>query len=105
MRSTMATDHVRGRSPTRSAARPSMVRRAGRIRGAVPVWWPADGMHSGGYCEEPRAFGYDYDMGIGVGIFLIVVGAILTFAVHATVAGLDPHARRRGRADPLLVLL
>lgn len=28
-------------------------------------------------------------MGIGVGIFLIVVGAILTFAVHATVAGLD----------------
>jgi hypothetical protein len=28
-------------------------------------------------------------MGIGVGIFLIVVGAILTFAVHATVAGVD----------------
>jgi hypothetical protein len=28
-------------------------------------------------------------MGIGVGVFLIVVGAILTFAVHATVAGLD----------------
>jgi hypothetical protein len=28
-------------------------------------------------------------MGIGVGIFLIVVGAILTFAVNATVAGLD----------------
>ncbi len=28
-------------------------------------------------------------MGIGVGIFLIVVGAILTFAVHATVAGQD----------------
>jgi uncharacterized iron-regulated membrane protein len=28
-------------------------------------------------------------MGIGVGIFLIAVGAILTFAVHATVAGLD----------------
>jgi hypothetical protein len=28
-------------------------------------------------------------MGIGVGIFLIVVGAILTFAVHASVAGLD----------------
>ena len=28
-------------------------------------------------------------MGIGVGILLIVVGAILTFAVHATVAGLD----------------
>jgi hypothetical protein len=46
-------------------------------------------MHSGGYCEEPRAFGYHYDKGIGVGIFLIVVGAILTFAVHATVAGLD----------------
>lgn len=28
-------------------------------------------------------------MGIGVGIFLIVAGAILTFAVDATVAGLD----------------
>jgi hypothetical protein len=28
-------------------------------------------------------------MGIGVGIFLIVVGAILTFAVDATVSGLD----------------
>jgi len=28
-------------------------------------------------------------IGIGVGTFLIVVGAILTFAVDATVAGLD----------------
>jgi hypothetical protein len=28
-------------------------------------------------------------MGIGVGIFLIVVGAILTFAVDASLAGLD----------------
>jgi hypothetical protein len=28
-------------------------------------------------------------MDIGVGIFLIVAGAILTFAVDATVAGLD----------------
>jgi hypothetical protein len=28
-------------------------------------------------------------MGIGVGIFLIVIGAILTFAVNATVAGLN----------------
>ena len=28
-------------------------------------------------------------MGIGVSIFLIVVGAILTFAVDATVSGLD----------------
>lgn len=28
-------------------------------------------------------------MGIGVGIFLIAVGAILTFAVDATLAGLD----------------
>jgi len=28
-------------------------------------------------------------MGIGVGIFLIVAGAILTFAVDATIAGLD----------------
>ena len=28
-------------------------------------------------------------MGIGASIFLIAVGAILTFAVHATVSGLD----------------
>ena len=28
-------------------------------------------------------------MGIGVGIFLIIVGAILTFALHATLAGVD----------------
>lgn len=28
-------------------------------------------------------------MGIGVGILLLAVGAILTFAVHATVSGLD----------------
>ena len=33
--------------------------------------------------------GYSKGMGIGVGIFLIAVGAILTFAVDATVAGLD----------------
>jgi hypothetical protein len=31
-------------------------------------------------------------MGIGVSIFLLAVGGILTFAVHATVAGLDIHA-------------
>jgi hypothetical protein len=31
-------------------------------------------------------------MGIGVGILLIVVGAILTFAVNATVAGLNLDA-------------
>jgi Domain of unknown function (DUF6458) len=28
-------------------------------------------------------------MGIGVGIFLIVVGAIMTFALDVTVAGID----------------
>jgi len=28
-------------------------------------------------------------MGIGFSIFLLAVGAILTFAVHATVAGID----------------
>lgn len=28
-------------------------------------------------------------MGIGINIFLIAVGAVLTFAVNATVAGLD----------------
>lgn len=30
-------------------------------------------------------------MGIGVSIFLIAVGAILAFAVHAAVAGVDIH--------------
>lgn len=30
-------------------------------------------------------------MGIGSSIFLLAVGAILTFAVNATVAGLDIH--------------
>jgi Domain of unknown function (DUF6458) len=30
-------------------------------------------------------------MGIGAGIFLIVVGAILTFALNLTVAGLNLH--------------
>ncbi len=28
-------------------------------------------------------------MGIGVGVFLIALGAILAFAVHASVSGLD----------------
>lgn len=31
-------------------------------------------------------------MGIGIGIFLLALGGILTFAVDATVAGLDIHA-------------
>jgi hypothetical protein len=31
-------------------------------------------------------------MGIGVSIFLIAVGAILTFAVHVVVSGLDLNA-------------
>jgi hypothetical protein len=30
-------------------------------------------------------------MGIGFSVFLLAVGAILAFAVHATVAGLDIH--------------
>lgn len=30
-------------------------------------------------------------MGIGVGIFLLAVGAILAFAVNASVSGLDIH--------------
>jgi len=30
-------------------------------------------------------------MGIGVSIFLLAVGAILAFAVHANVAGVDIH--------------
>ncbi len=28
-------------------------------------------------------------MGIGVGVFLLALGAVLAFAVHATVSGLD----------------
>ena len=31
-------------------------------------------------------------MGTGVGIFLIAVGAVLAFAVHATVQGIDIQA-------------
>ena len=38
---------------------------------------------------EGLRVGYNTGMGIGASIFLIVVGAILTFAVDATVAGLD----------------
>ena len=38
--------------------------------------------------QKPSS-GYHVVMGIGVGILLIAVGAILTFAGHATVAGLD----------------
>ncbi len=30
-------------------------------------------------------------MGLGVGIFLIAVGAVLTFAVHANSSGVDIH--------------
>jgi Domain of unknown function (DUF6458) len=30
-------------------------------------------------------------MGIGVGVFLIAVGAILTFAVHVTTSGFNIH--------------
>jgi hypothetical protein len=30
-------------------------------------------------------------MGIGVGILLIIVGAIFTFALHVTIAGVDLH--------------
>lgn len=44
--------------------------------------------HTG--CDwEACGVGDTTGMGIGVGIFLIIVGAILTFAVDATVAGLD----------------
>ena len=38
-----------------------------------------------------RRSGYYVVMGIRVGILLIAVGALLTFAGHATVAGLDLH--------------
>lgn len=38
---------------------------------------------------ETVVLGDTTGMGIGAGILLIVVGAILTFAVDATVAGLD----------------
>ncbi len=30
-------------------------------------------------------------MGLGAGLFLIAVGAIITFAVNATISGLDLH--------------
>ena len=31
-------------------------------------------------------------MGLGVGIFLAAIGAVLAFAVHTTVSGIDIHA-------------
>ena len=37
--------------------------------------------------------GYGLPMGIGTSIFLIALGAILTFAVDATVSGLDLDGR------------
>ena len=40
-------------------------------------------------------------MGIGVGIFLIAVGAILTFAVNATTSGVNVDAvKPAGQASP-----
>lgn len=39
-----------------------------------------------------RASGKSAGMGIGAGIFLLALGAILTFAVNWKVAGLDLHA-------------
>ena len=38
---------------------------------------------------EPGSRGGEHDMGIGISIFLIAVGAILAFAVHETVNGID----------------
>jgi hypothetical protein len=43
-------------------------------------------------CLSIDAAGQPEGMGIGVGIFLIALGAILTFAVDWKVAGLDLHA-------------
>jgi hypothetical protein len=51
---------------------------------------PLDGGQGSASVGKLRC-GYVIVMGIGVGVFLIAVGAILTFAVHATVAGLDLH--------------
>jgi hypothetical protein len=42
--------------------------------------------------SENSALGHVVSMGIGVGIFLIALGAILTFAVDWTVGGLDLKA-------------
>src|SRR4051812_27430030 len=39
-------------------------------------------------CRETQARRF-YEMGIGVSLILIAVGAILTWAVNATVSGLD----------------
>jgi hypothetical protein len=43
-------------------------------------------------CLSIDAAGQPEGMGIGAGIFLIALGAILTFAVDWKVAGLDLHA-------------
>ena len=51
-------------------------------------------------------------MGIGVSLILIAAGAILTWAVNATVSGVDIntigvilHGRRRGRPRPVARVL
>ena len=44
-------------------------------------------------------------MGIGVGIFLIAVGAILTFAVNATTSGVNVDEATPGTPDTLSVVL
>ena len=48
------------------------------------------------YCSQANGYSYGVTywrvtMGIGVSVFLIAAGAILAFAVNATVSGLDIH--------------
>jgi hypothetical protein len=46
----------------------------------------------GVWCLKAGVWGQTGGMGIGVGIFLLALGAILTFAVDWTVGGLDLNA-------------
>ena len=61
-----------------------------RVEGIDPTD-PQPGGHSQmATPSDPKPFNVGNTiMRIGVSIFLIAVGAILTFAVHATIAGLD----------------
>jgi Domain of unknown function (DUF6458) len=52
-------------------------------------WLPPPAQVGTPLVSEIRGLGQAAGMGIGVGIFLIALGAILTFAVDWTVGGLD----------------
>jgi hypothetical protein len=60
-----------------------VARRSGNPRSNAPS------QHTHFHTRDHVPQGEEHHMGIGINIFLIAVGAILAFAVEATVAGLD----------------